>query len=367
MSAGKFLRAESDCFVGKRGRLERFLICSTQGYFPVLARTGRQSLAVIFRTGGTHVTASATLAVATSTDGGKCWSDPVEITPRWEDSRNPAFGVNAKGDLLAAYWKACMDCYVDEPNGPQWKNLKAKGKVPTMFVRRSADNGRTWSKEWAYKSELLRLPSPYGRIIAAPDGTLLMPVYGTPRKKRKGVNNISILLRSRDGGKTWGDESLVAVGHNETSYTFLPGGRLLAVARSAGQSDHVATLFSDNGGRTWSKPVPVTRRGEHPADLTVLASGALQLTFGRRIRPMGCGVLFSVDGGATWDTDHEVLLAGDGVRNLDLGYPSTVQLADGMIVTALYYASGSETSGNFGGWGDISCQAIRYREEDIRA
>ncbi len=77
-------------------------------------------------------------------------------------------------------------------------------------------------------------------------------------------------------------------------------------------------------------------------------------------------VMRSEDGGATWDTDHEVLLAGDGIRNIDLGYPSTVQLADGMIVTALYYASGSETGSEWGGWGDISCQAIRYREEQIR-
>ena len=364
MSTGRFLRAESDCFVGRRGRLERYLVCSTQGFFPVLTRTGRQSLAVIFRTGGTHVAACATLAVSTSKDGGRCWSDPVEITPRWEDSRNPAFGVNARGELIAAYWKACLDCYVDGPNGPQWKNLKATGRAPTMFVRRSADNGRTWSKEWPYKSGLLALPSPYGRIISAADGTLLMGVYGTPRRKRKGANDVSILLRSRDGGKTWGDESLVAIGHNETAYAFLPGGRLLAAARS--ESGHVATLFSDDAGRTWSKPVQVTRDGEHPADLTVLASGAVQLTFGRRIRPMGCGALFSTDGGQTWPADREVLLAGDGVRNGDLGYPSTVQLADGTIVTALYYASGSETSGDWGNWGDISCQAIRYREKDVR-
>ena len=365
MSTGKFLRSESDCIVGKRRRLERFLVCSTQGYFPVLARTGRQSLAAIFRTGGTHVSPSATLAVATSGDGGRCWSDPVEIAPRWDDCRNPAFGVNAKGDLIAAYWKACMDCYVDSENGPQWKDVEVRGKVPTMFVRRSADRGRTWSREWLYKSKLLKLASPYGRIVAAPDGTLLMSVYGGPRRKRKGVRDICILLRSTDGGKTWGDESLVTTGHNVTSYAFLPSGRLLAAARS--ESGHVATLFSDDDGRTWSKPVQVTRDGEHPADLTVLASGTVQLTFGRRIRPMGCGVLLSRDGGATWDTAHEVLLAGDGVRNGDLGYPSTVQLADGTIVTALYFASGSETSSDWGNWGDISCQAIRYREEDMRA
>jgi hypothetical protein len=125
-------------------------------------------------------------------------------------------------------------------------------------------------------------------------------------------------------------------------------------------------LYSDDAGRAWSKPAQLTRNGEHPADLTVLASGAVLLTFGRRIRPMGCGALFSTDGGETWDTEHEVLLAGDGVRNGDLGYPSTVQLADRTIVTALYYASGSEGGIDSGGWGDIACQAIRYREEDVR-
>ena len=364
MSTAKFSRSESDCFVGKRGRLARYLICSTQGYFPVLVRTGAQALAVIYRTGGTHISASATLAVSTSADGGKCWSDPVEITPRWEDSRNPAFGMNSTGELIAAYWKACLDCYFDTPNGAQWQRCEASGTAPTMFVRRSANNGLTWSAEWAYRSELLTLPSPYGRILPAPDGALLMAVYGTPREKREGSEDISILLRSRDGGLTWGDESLVAVGHNETSYAFLPDGRLLAAAR--GESGYVATLFSDDGGRSWSPPLRVTPDGEYPADLTVLASGALQLTFGRRKRPMGCGALFSADGGQTWDMEHEVLLAGDGGHNRDLGYPSTVQLADGTIVTALYYASGSETSSEGGNWGDISCQAIHYREDTIR-
>jgi len=31
----------------------------------------------------------------------------------------------------------------------------------------------------------------------------------------------------------------------------------------------------------------------------------------------------------------------------------------------LYYASGSEMSESYRGWGQISCQAIHYREEDI--
>lgn len=365
MSTGRFNRGQSDCFVGRRIRLDRYLVCSMQGFFPVLAKTGPAALAVIFRTGGAHVSPSATLAVAVSADGGKSWSDPVEITPRWEDSRNPAFGVNAQGELIAAFWKACMDGYVDGANGPAWKQGPAdsEGKVPSTFLASSPDNGKTWTAPRPYSSRLLRLASPYGRIIAAPDGTLLMNLYGTPREPVAGAHDISVLVRSRDGGKTWGDETLVAATHNETSFAFLPDGRLLAAARS--ESGHVAVLSSADGGRTWDRPVQVTRCGEHPADLTALPDGKVLMTFGRRIRPMGCGALLSLDGGRTWDTRREILLAGDGIRNLDLGYPSTIRLDDGTLVTALYYASGSEAGSDGGGWGDVSCQAIHYREQAL--
>ena len=363
MSTQKFLKSLSDCFVGKRRKLDRYLICSMQGYFPVLTQTGPHSLAVIFRTGGTHVSPAATLAVAASADGGESWSDPVEIAPRWDDCRNPAFGANAAGELFAAYWKASLDCYEDTANGPLWNGDRTNGEAASMFITRSADGGRSWGKPAPYRSELLALASPYGRIIAAPDGVLLMGVYGTPRQPKEGVRDITILLRSRDGGKTWGDETLVASGYNETAYVFLSDGTLLAAARS--ESGHVATLSSADGGRTWSNPTQVTRDGEHPADLTRLTSGKVLMTFGRRIRPMGCGALISRNNGQTWDTDHEILLAGDGVRNGDLGYPSTVQLANGRIVTALYFASGSEPGADWGGWGDISCQAIHYQDSDI--
>jgi len=362
-----FLSGESDCFVGRRTRLARYLVIAMEGFFPVLARTGPASLAVIYRTGATHVGITGTLAVATSEDGGKSWSDPVQIAQRWEDNRNPAFGVNAKGELIAAWWKAALHNYNEDDHGNM---LYSEGKdrwatVPALYYSKSADGGKTWGAAKSYQSELLTLASPYGRIIQAPNGTLLMPVYGDPRQSIDGVRDISILLRSADGGETWGDESLVATGHNETSFALLPGGRLLAAARS--ESGHISTLFSNDLGRTWSDLVQVTRDGEHPADLTVLQSGRVLLTFGRRIRPMGCGLLLSDDGGQSWNTDREALLAGDGIESGDLGYPSTVQLDDGGIVTVLYYASGSEMTADFrNAWGQVSCQAIHYREEDIR-
>ncbi|NSW90035.1 MAG: exo-alpha-sialidase [Firmicutes bacterium] len=330
----------------------------------MLVKTGPQSLAVIYRTGGTHVSISATLAVSTSSDGGKSWSDPVEIYPRWEDVRNPAFGVNSRGELVAAFWKG-KQCYEVADGEAKGFSIKYAKKGDFTFTTISSDGGKTWSKPTPLNIENLRLISPYGRIITAPDGTLLMSVYGVPAGDDEAKDNVVYLIRSRDGGRTWGNESVVAHDYNETSFAFMPDGTLIAAARNWSKGQFVSILFSKDMGYTWSEPKQVTRNSEHPADLTLLQSGKLLLTFGRRVRPMGCGALISEDGGKTWRHDKEILLAGDGIENGDLGYPSTVQLDDGTIVTVLYYASGSEMAKGTCGWGDVSCQAIHYREEDI--
>ena len=371
----RYLSIESDMFVGRRRRLKRYLVCSLQGYFPVLIKTGDRSLAVVLRTDGPHLGITGTLSVTRSDDGGKSWSDLMQVAPRFDDVRNPAFGVNRNGHLVLGYWKARLHRYVEDPEGRGLQYAfnfdeydPKRSEIPAMFTVISKDGGLTWSEERPYVSKYLSMCSPYGRIIEAPDGTLLMSVYGVPRQKTEGVNHACVLVRSTDGGLTWEDETLVALGFNETSYAFLPNGRLLAAARCDRRYGYVATIYSDDLGRTWSKPVQITRNNEHPADLTVLTSGKVLMTFGRRVRPMGCGALISEDNGETWNFDREVLLAGDGVEDMDLGYPSTVQLADGQIVTVLYYGSGSDASSEqtrLRGWGKISCQAIHYREEDL--
>jgi len=348
----------SDAFVGRRVTIERSLVCAGAGQFPVLARGG-DVLAIALRAGGDHYGLGGTLATTWSDDGGRTWSEPIDAAPRGSDVRNPAFAILPDGRWLLAYWRAGTRCY---PGGT-WRLPEPIAGEPDLFVVTSADRGRTWSAPVPQRSEQLAWASPYGRMIACGDA-LVMAAYGPPiGATQPGTENDArasdarsafdaIVLRSRDGGATWGDESRVLAGASELALCAVGDVLVGAVRRAAGDT---AIVTSRDAGTSWSEPVAVTREGLHPGDLCVLAgSGKLLLTFGRRIRPLGCGALISSDRGATWS--NEVMLAGDGIGN-DVGYPSTVQLDSGTLVTALYFARGSGAE-----WGELTCQVLHYDE-----
>ena len=57
------------------------------------------------------------------------------------------------------------------------------------------------------------------------------------------------------------------------------------------------------------------------------------MSYGHRRPPFGNQVRISDDDGANWS--EPIIISGDGIGG-DLGYPSTVQLDDGTLVTAWY-------------------------------
>ena len=348
-----------DAWVGRRVEIERHLVCAMQGQFPVIARGAAGEVAAVFRVGAGHYGLTGTLATAVSLDGGRSWSGPIEVAPRGEDVRNPALAITADGRWVLAYWQAGMYCYPSIDGAERrWRSPREGGAAPDMFVVTSDDHGRTWSAPLGYRSEKLAWVSPFGRMVTLADGTLVMSAYGGARTSDPPNRVEAIVLRSRDGGRTWGDESTVLINANEMSICVV-GDELVGAARRVDGS--TALVRSADGGLTWSAPVAITRSGEHPADLCVLSgSGRLLVTYGRRLRPLGCAARTSTDGGATWSS-HEVLLAGDGIGH-DVGYPSTVQLDDGTLLTALYFANGSAGSEGQASWGDTSCQVLRYPE-----
>jgi len=300
--------------------VERFLIASLGGHFPVLNRDPDGQLAAVVRVGDIHIGQLGSLAVTTSPDGGESWTRVRVVADEGSDMRNPGFGISSKGTWILAY--VALDSY---ENG-FWK--PAMHDHHEVFIRRSTDKGRTWSEPCIMDPHGNKLSSPFGKILHAADGTLLMSVYG-----QKG----NWIYRSRDDGLTWGDPSHVAEGYNETGLVFLDDRRMLAFLRSSAPMED-ANLWqsaSDDAGYHWSEPHRVTSGKQHPADIIRLSSGSLLLCFSHRTPPFGVWAMRSVDEGGSWDRDHIVMLTGDS-STWDCGYPSSVQLADGRIYTAFY-------------------------------
>jgi hypothetical protein len=353
------LSSTSDGWIGRRISLERSLVCAQDGLLPVALALPDGRLAVLLRTGGPHLSIHGTLSLVESADGGRSWSRPLELLPGGMDYRNPALGLNQQGELLVACWAAGLHAYDQKEHGMEWslQNRAAWQRPALVTLIRAGDS--VWSEPRFSSSRLLDLASPYGRIAGAGGGRLAMNLYGNARHNPQGARNTAILCFSEDGGRTWPEERLIGYGLSETALLPLQeAGAWLAVARR--DDGCLLPLRSKDDGQTWQAAPPLTRPGEHPADLTRLHNGDIVLSFGRRIRPYGCAAWLSRDEGRTWLSDQEILLAGDGLENADLGYPSTVEVMPGKLVTLLYYACGSGMTRAFQGWGHASCQAIHW-------
>jgi hypothetical protein len=64
-----------------------------------------------------------------------------------------------------------------------------------------------------------------------------------------------------------------------------------------------------------------------------LKDGRLLMTYGHRRAPLGNQARLSEDQGRTWSA--AMLISNDG-SSTDLGYPSTVELDDGSLLTVWY-------------------------------
>jgi len=111
-------------------------------------------------------------------------------------------------------------------------------------------------------------------------------------------------------------------------------GRLVVQIRNHNRANAGETLQSESsdGGKTWSEPHAIGVWGL-PSHLLRLKDGRLLMTYGHRRPPLGNQARLSADHGKTWS--EPIIVSGDGTDS-DLGYPSTVQLDDGSLVTVWY-------------------------------
>jgi photosystem II stability/assembly factor-like uncharacterized protein len=198
----------------------------------------------------------------------------------------------------------------------------------------SHDRGKTWKGPY-------RLPN-FGRSGTAArtdyvvNGKHDLTLF-TTLAKEDGKEGRPAMVRTRDGGKTWTLESLIGQEPAADDYAIMPStvqigdSTFLTAVRHKGRLE----LFrSGDGGKSWNLSQTVYNGRGNPASLIRLRDGRLVLTYGFRGEPYGIRARVSKDDGGNWS--DEVILRDDG-GNDDLGYPRSVQRADGKVVTMYYY------------------------------
>jgi len=289
-----------------------------------------------------HVCPFGTVEMMRSRDEGKTWSYPRTLLDGPIDDRDSGCLETAKGSLLVTTFTslAYESYYLQKgkrTNDARWlaahhrlKNDAARQAELGEWALRSTDGGVTWS---ARIHTIVN--SPHGPIQLA-GGRLLYPgkaLWDTG--KRIGV------CVSNDDGQSW--QWLAGIpsraGDRATDYHELHGvecasGRLVVQIRNHNAANKGETLQTESGdgGKTWSVPHAIGVWGL-PSHLLRLRDDRLLMSYGHRRKPYGNQARISADEGRTWS--EPIIISGDGPGG-DLGYPSTVQLADRSLLTVWY-------------------------------
>lgn len=278
-----------------------------------------------------------------------CWASRDGI--RWEKRStitrhepgtirmNHAAGLAGNGDLVVL----CSG-WTDHKQAERPKQAPFRDAILGNWILRSADGGRSWTRHENFPRAEPGWTEhiPFGDVWSDASGALHVSCYqgrlADPKRSSKIQSFRSWHFRSDDDGRSWQPVAVIGDRHNETQLFPLGQGRWLAAARV----EAMDIFRSDDDGRTWSKPVRATERNEINGHLLRLNDGRLLLTYGVRIAGRhGVCAKFSSDDGQTWG-QHVRLAVSD---SNDCGYPSSVQLTDGRIVTAYYSKSAPEHPG----------------------
>lgn len=316
--------------------------------WPTITRRENGELWVAYSGGREgHICPFGQVAAITSHDDGKTWSRTRVLHDSPMDDRDCGILETAKGSLIVttftslAYEPLLEKAEKNHSWTPDklslWKATQNQ-LTPELrrsqlgeWVLRSVNGGLTWSNPIRSL-----VNSPHGPIQLK-DGRLL---YAGKRlwtdEKEVGV------CESLDDGQTWQwlasiptrTDDGAARGYHELHAVEAEDGTLVVHIRNHNTNNALETLQTESGdgGKTWSEPHSIGVWGM-PSHLLKLRDGRLLMTYGYRRVPFGNQARLSTDNGKTWG--DPVIISNDGIGG-DLGYPSTVELPDGKLLTVWY-------------------------------
>jgi hypothetical protein len=228
-----------------------------------------------------------------------------------------------------SYRDSVLARWIDFVSQPAYRNANS---LEGAWCSISSDNGKSWSKPFPGKDTI------HGGI-QLPDGTILVAAY------REQQNSIGV-FKADSSAQHWEQVALVespkpdSVRFGEPHILQLPSGRIIMMIRATAvpyndQSPlcNMWETYSDDNGQTWATPFFTPLWG-FPPHLLLLSDGRVLCTYGYRREPFGQRACVSSDG-ITWNKADEIILRDDAL-NSDLGYPASVELEPGLILSIYY-------------------------------
>ena len=314
--------------------------------WPTLARRRNGQLLLVCSGGReSHVCPFGQVELMRSDDDGKTWTFPRVLLDLAIDDRDAGILETTRGTLLATTFSSLAYEYQfnngninkwDAARQARWRGAhnrisaaERKAQLGTWMLR-STDGGVTWS-------------TPYDSIVNSPHGPIQLAdgrqLYAGKDLWKSG-QWIGV-CESTDDGRSWKKLAQIPTraGDDPGEYHELhaveaTNGTIVVQIRNNNPANRSETLQTESpdGGKTWSVPHPIGVWGL-PSHLLRLRDGRLLMSYGYRRKPFGNQARISTDHGKTWG--EPVTISGDGA-NGDLGYPSTVELQDGTLLTAWY-------------------------------
>ncbi len=309
--------------------------------WPTLARRKNGELLLVCSGGREqHVCPFGRVDLMRSNDSGQTWSFPRVVLDGPVDDRDAGVLETAKGSILITTFTslAYEPSLKNKKGGDAKRWIAAHNRVDAAarqralgtWMIRSTDGGVTFSGRY-------RVPvnSPHGPVQLS-DGRLLYAGKALWTEENKvGV------CASDDDGKTWSWLADIPTrdGDKHQDYHELHAveagdGRLIVQIRNHNAKNSRETLQceSADAGKTWSQPRAIGVWGL-PSHLLRLRDERLLISYGHRRQPFGNQARISSDQGKTWS--EPIIISGDGIGG-DLGYPSTVELDGGKLLTVWY-------------------------------
>lgn len=315
--------------------------------WPAMIRAANGDILVFFSLNEEHLGPNGKIVLMRSQDSGATWEGPETVFDTIIDDRDVGITLLHDGSIVSHFWSTHW-------TREEYQNLPALAYEPKLIERWiahveqpeyhnayhlegawccvSRDHGKTWTRPLPGKDSI------HGGIQLA-QGPALVAAY------RLEAGNIGV-YRFQTKDSTWKHLATIpspepdSIRFAEPHLVQMASGRIIMMIRVSvipyNDLDPRCVLwltYSDDQGQSWALPAPTPLSGL-PPHLLRLADGRVLCSYGYRKAPFGQRACLSPDG-VTWSLDNEIILRNDAV-NGDLGYPVSLELAPGKILTVYY-------------------------------